>query len=283
MTPGRAPGIEMSHTEQIVDQFTRQAEGFTRSPTARSEDILERILRLIQPDSEDLALDVACGPGLLVCELAGHVRHATGIDLTPAMLEQARKTQQQRGVTHVSWDQGDVTALPYADGSFDIVTCRFAFHHFSEPLSVLREMKRVARPGARLVIADSAPAAAKADAFNTMERLRDPSHTRALPEEEWRGLFSEAGLPAPQIERTRLALDLDEFLSRSYPGEGDESRIRSIFDEALLSDALDVEPQREQGKIRFSVPVAIVAAQIPKATQAPIVAQTPGADQIPHA
>jgi ubiquinone/menaquinone biosynthesis C-methylase UbiE len=250
------------HSERILDQFTRQAEGFARSPTARSEDILERIMGLARPGPEDEALDVACGPGLLVCALAKRVRHATGIDLTPAMLAQARSAQREHGVTNVTWDQGDVTAMPYADASFDVVTCRFAFHHFPEPLAVLREMRRVCRTGGRIVVADSAPAAAKADAFNAMERLRDPSHTRAMAAEELAALFRAAGLPEPQLERTRLALSLDEFLSRSYPREGDEARIREMFEGALGDDAMDVEARREKGMMLFSVPVAVVGAEV---------------------
>lgn len=255
----------MGHSEQVLDQFTRQAEGFARSPTARSEDILERILRLARPGAQDLALDVACGPGLLACALARQVRYATGIDLTPAMLEQARRAQQEQGLTNVTWDQGDVTAMPYGDASFDVVTCRFAFHHFPDPSAVLREMRRVGRAGGRVVVADSAPAGEKADAFNAMEKLRDPSHARALPVGEMVALFRDAGFPEPQVERTRLALSLDEFLSRSYPREGDEARIREVFERALTDDAMDVEPRREQGEIRFSVPVAIVGAQVPHA------------------
>jgi ubiquinone/menaquinone biosynthesis C-methylase UbiE len=250
----------LGHTEQIVDQFTRQAEKFAASPTARSEDILERMVRLARPEPGDSALDVACGPGLLVCALARTVRHATGIDLTPAMLEQARRAQQEQGLANVSWDQGDVTAMPYDDGSFDVVTCRFAFHHFPEPLAVLREMRRVCRAGGRIVVADSAPAAGKAEAFNAMEKMRDPSHTRALPVEELSALFRAARLPEPQVEQTRLALGLEEFLSRSYPHEGNEARIRVLFESALADDAMGVQPRREQGKILFSVPVAIVGA-----------------------
>jgi ubiquinone/menaquinone biosynthesis C-methylase UbiE len=253
----------MKHSEEIVDQFTRQAAQFAASPTARSGDILERIVRAARPKTSDTALDVACGPGLLVCGMAQYVGHATGIDLTPAMLEQARKTQAAQGIANVSWDQGDVSALPYGDGQFDIVSCRFAFHHFPDPLRVLREMRRVCRDGGRVVVADSAPRTGKDEAFNAMERLRDPSHTRALPPQEMAALFVTAGLPEPYIERTRLALDLDEFLSRSYPREGHEARIRAMFAQALSEDMMDVEPRREGEKVAFSVPVAIVAAEVP--------------------
>jgi SAM-dependent methyltransferase len=257
----------MDHSAEVVDQFTRQAAQFAHSPAARNEEIVERILHLAKLRPSDSALDVACGPGVLACALARHVRHATGIDLTPAMLDQARTTQADAGLTNLQWDLGDVTAMPYAAGTFDLVTCRFAFHHFPEPLRVLREMRRVARPGARIVVADSAPSAAKADGFNALEKLRDPSHTRALPPDELRSLFTAAGLPEPRVEQTRLALDLDSFLARSYPpgGDRDKDRLRAMFAEALTEDRMDVEPRREANTILFSVPVAILAARVPDA------------------
>jgi ubiquinone/menaquinone biosynthesis C-methylase UbiE len=252
----------VSHQQKILDQFTRQARQFAQSSTARSEEILECVLRMTQPQSSDSALDVACGPGLLVCALARRVNHATGIDLTPAMLDQARRTQREQGIENVCWDCGDVTAMPYRDHTFDIVTCRFAFHHFPQPLAVLREMRRVCRPGGCVLVVDSAPAEEKTDAFNAMERLRDPSHTRAMPMEELRSLFREAGLPQPQIERTRLALELNELLSRSYPQEGDGDRIRAMFAQALTDDFLDVAPRGDEQKVFFSIPVAILAARV---------------------
>lgn len=255
-------GTSMRHSEAIVDQFTRQAAQFAQSPTARSEDILERMLRMARPQPMDEALDVACGPGVLVCALAKLVQGATGIDLTPAMLDQARRNQQEQGLSNVSWELGDATALAYQDQRFSIVTCRFAFHHFPEPLRVLREMRRVCRPGARIVVADSAPAAEKADAFNAMERMRDPSHTRAVSADEICALFAEAGLSEPKVDQVRLGLDLDSFLARSYPGEGDEQRIWELFERALGDDTLDLQPRRERGRILFSVPVAIVGAQV---------------------
>lgn len=255
----------MEHREQVVDQFTRQAAQFAHSPAARNEDIVERILRMARLEPSDTALDVACGPGVLACALARRVARATGIDLTPAMLDQARATQADAGLSNLEWDPGDVTAMPYAARTFSVVTCRFAFHHFPEPLRALGEMRRVAAPGGRIVVADSAPSAAKADAFNAMEKLRDPSHTRAMPVAELRGLFASAGLPEPQIEQTRLALELDSFLARSYPpgGDRDKDRLRAMFDSALVEDRLDVEPRREGGTVCFSIPVAILAAQVP--------------------
>lgn len=254
------------HHEEILDQFTRQAAQFAQSPTARNEDLLNAILRMAQPQPQESMLDVACGPGMLACAFAPHVRHATGVDLTPAMLDQARDAQQAKGISNLSWDCGDVTALPYPDAGFDIVTCRYAFHHFPEPLAVLKEMRRVCAPGGRVVVIDSAPSTEKAAAFNAMEKLRDPSHTRALPPEELIALYQEAGLPEPRIDHFRLALDLDSFLARSYPREGDEVRLKALIESALHEDTPGLQPRRVDGKVLFSVPTAILVAQIPHAS-----------------
>ena len=122
------------------------------------------------------------GRGWWSAAFAKICRHATGIDLTPAMIEKAREHAAALALTNVDWHIGNVLPLPFPDRSFSLVVSRFAFHHFVDPLAVLREMARVAtRPG-RVVVADMAASddPRRADAFNRMERLRDPSHTRAL-------------------------------------------------------------------------------------------------------
>ena len=252
--------MEIKHRETILDQFTRQALPFSTAPAIRNQDALNRIVELAGAGPADTVLDVACGPGLLVCAFARVVQHATGIDLTPAMLEQARELQRQQGLENVTWRQGDVLALPYEDGEFSIVSARFAFHHFLDPLAVLNEMRRVCRAGGRIVVADSAPARSKADAFNAMERLRDPSHVRAMPVEELREIFAHAGFSEPRVESYRLEGELEDLLRRSFPNEGDAHRIREIFERSLVDDALDMATRRKDGRIHYAFPVAILVS-----------------------
>jgi ubiquinone/menaquinone biosynthesis C-methylase UbiE len=250
-----------SHRSRILDQFTRQAEPFSQSPSVRNQEALDFIVRMADAGPEDTSLDVACGPGLLACACARVVRHATGIDLTPAMLEQALKTQKEQGLTNLTWQQGDVTRLPYPNEDFSIVSSRFVFHHLEAPLVVLKEMKRVCKPGGRVVVADMAPAPGKADALNAEERLRDPSHVRAMPEAELRGLFAQAGLPEPRVEHYRVECELEDLLSRSFPNPGDDVRIRKIFADSIAGDTLDLNTRMENGKIYYSFPVAVLVAR----------------------
>ena len=80
--------------------------------------VLGRIVEMAQPSLEDTVLDVACGPGLLACAFARAARRVSGIDLTPKMLEQAKELQQKQGLENLSWQEGDVQALPYRDATF---------------------------------------------------------------------------------------------------------------------------------------------------------------------
>ena len=251
-----------SHRDLIVDQFTKQAVPFSLAPVIRDEQGLSLLVEAAGAGRDDTVLDVACGPGLVVGAFARAVRHATGVDVTPAMLERARTVARERAVTNVAWVAGDVAALPWPAASFSIVTSRFAFHHFEEPRAVLAEMARVCRPGGRVVVMDllASADATKAAAMNRMEILRDPSHVRALPLTELEGLFGTCGLPAPRCTFWRLEVDVEGVLARSFPNPGDADRIRRIFEEAVADDALGLDVRRDGARIRFAYPVAILAA-----------------------
>ena len=249
-----------AHNSRILDQFTRQAAPFAQSQAIRNQEALDHIVTLAQARPDDTSLDVACGPGLLACAFAKVVRQSVGIDLTPAMLDQARKTQMDQRLANVSWQHGDVTSLPYPDAHFSIVSSRYVFHHLPDPFTVLKEMKRVCKPGGRVVIVDMVPAPEKTDALNAEELLRDPSHAKALTEQEFKALFSVAELPEPTITHVRVESDLDDLLSRSFPNPGDGERLRQMFEDSLADNALDLNTRRENGKIIYSFPQAIMVS-----------------------
>jgi len=260
---------DIAHQELIRDQFTRQSQVFNAAAPIANEDQLKLIVDAASPGPGDTVLDVACGGGLVARAFAPHVRHATGIDVTPAMLDTARKAAVENGLPNVTWDQGDVTTLPYPDGAFTIVATRFSFHHFLDPLGVLKEMARVCAPGGRIVVADSCPSEdkAKAAAFNKLELLRDPSHTRALPLTEMMGLFAAAGLGEPSVRFSETADIVSNLLARSYPNPGDDKKIIAMFRASVSDDSLGIPVRlaKDHGgeAIHYAYPVAIVAATRP--------------------
>ena len=147
-----------AHRDTILDQFTRQAVPFATAPGIKDEAALTLALEFSGVGADDTVLDVACGPGILACAFARVAKHVTGIDITPAMLERARQLPGERGLTNVTWRQGDVLPLPVPDGTFTLVTSRFAFHHFLDAKAVLAEMTRVCAPGGTVLVIDAAPA-----------------------------------------------------------------------------------------------------------------------------
>ena len=249
-----------SHRDLILDQFTRQAVPFSTAPGIRDERALELLVEASGAGPDDTVLDVACGPGLVVAAFARVVRHATGIDVTPAMLARARELTA--GLANVTLDHGDVLPLPYPDGAFSIVVSRFAFHHFGDPAAVLAEMRRVCRPGGSVVVCDltASDDPRKAAEFHRIEMLRDPSHVRALTLPELTALFERTGLPAPTPTFYRLPFELEGLISRSFPRPEDVATIRASYTASADDDALGLDTKRVGTEIRAAYPVVILAA-----------------------
>src|SRR5260370_5053185 len=111
----------MDHRDRILDQFTRQAVPFAQAQAIRNPEALDRIVKIAEAGPEDTSLDVACGPGLLACAFALVVRQAVGIDLTPAILDQARKTQAEQGLHNLTWHPADLASPPFTCPHFSIV------------------------------------------------------------------------------------------------------------------------------------------------------------------
>jgi len=251
------------HDEVVVDQFTRQAVPYSQAPAIRDEEALHRLVEFSGATPDDTLLDVACGPGVVVCAFAAVARHATGIDLTPAMIERARALQRQKGLSNVSWIVGDARRLPWPDRSFSIVTSRFALHHCLEPIAVLREMKRVCRPEGKVAVVDviASPDPTKAAAFERMEKLRDPSHVRALSLAELEALIRGVGLPPPRKAFDQAVNELEAYLARSFPDPADADEIRRMFVASLDDDAMGLATRRVGDQIWFHHDVALLVSE----------------------
>lgn len=255
-----------SHRDTVVDQFTRQAVPFATAAPIRNPAALDILVRAAGTTAADDVLDVACGPGLVACAFAARARQVTGIDLTPAMLEQARLLASERGLGNVVFRQGDVLPLPFPDAAFSVVVSRLAFHHFPDPAAVLAEMRRVCVAGGRVVVCDltAAEDPVKAAAFHEMEMLRDPSHARALSLTELRGLFARAGFSEPTESFYGMDIEVEALLERSFPAPGDEAVIRSMFERAVDGDGFGLEMRRRDGRIWFTYRHAVLVGAVPR-------------------
>jgi 2-polyprenyl-3-methyl-5-hydroxy-6-metoxy-1,4-benzoquinol methylase len=102
-------------------------------------------------------LDVGCGPGSITLDLARVVApgEVVGIDAVEAPLVEARKSAAAAGLANVSFRVADGMALPFDDGTFDVVHAHQVLQHVPDPAGMLREMRRVARPGGLVAARDS--------------------------------------------------------------------------------------------------------------------------------
>lgn len=190
-------------TEDLAKRvFGERAALYSTSASHADPQVLQRVVELCAPQPHWSVLDIATGTGHTALALAPHVASVIGIDLTPEMLAEAERLQAERSVTNVHFRTGDVHYLPFADATFDLVTCRRAAHHFSDIGRALREMRRVLRRDGRLVIDDrSVPEDDFVDAcMNALDRLHDASHVRQYRPNEWRHMLEAQGFVIEVVE-----------------------------------------------------------------------------------
>ena len=135
-------------------------------------------------------LDIGTGTGRMAELFAPRASHVTGFDKSPEMLRIARTRLQKLPSEQVTLAQGDFTALPFADSSFDTVLFHQVLHYAQEPEGVMAEATRVARPGGRIAVVDFAA--------HDREELRERhAHARlGFSDEQMLALLSNAGLTA---------------------------------------------------------------------------------------
>ena len=200
----------MSSIEESAKKiFGERAASYTTSAAHADEQVLARIVELARPQLDWTALDIATGTGHTALAVAPHVASVIGFDLTPEMLTEAEKLRAARGASNVTFREGDVHSLPFSNASFDLVTSRRAPHHFSNIKLALSEMKRVLRPGGRLLIDDrSVPEDDFVDAcMNELDWYHDESHVRQYRPSEWQTMLKEAG----------FAVELAELYTKRRP------------------------------------------------------------------
>jgi ubiquinone/menaquinone biosynthesis C-methylase UbiE len=243
-----------SHQQQrdlVREQFTRTAQVFGDYAIASRVGEAERLARMVKAGPADRAVDLACGPGTLALRLARHVRWICGLDLTPAILERARRTAAAEGLANLEFAIGDAQSLPFPDASVDIAVTSYSAHHFADPARSIGEMARVVRPGGRVGILDIfLPDDPAISALNTrIEKLRDASHTRALSRQEFESHFVAHGLRLLEtgVEENSRSFDHWMLVAGLKPGDPNYVEARRLLEASIPDDAAWFHPRFEPG------------------------------------
>jgi SAM-dependent methyltransferase len=204
------------HTERVQQQFGPTAAAYVTSASHAGGEDLDRLVAWGRAAAPRWVLDLATGGGHTALAFADFARRLTAFDLTGPMLDAARGLLHGRGVANATFVVGDVATLPFADGSFEMVTCRLAAHHFADLAPAVREVQRVLRPGGAFLVVDIlGHDDAELAAFITeVERRRDPSHVRAYRAVEWKAILRGAGLTVMESAVLSKARPWDDWVRR---------------------------------------------------------------------
>jgi SAM-dependent methyltransferase len=201
----------------MTDVWSERAEAYRKSDAHRQGRDLELFAEWAAGKT---VLDVASGGGHVAARLREAGCEVVTRDSAPGMKPDVICRAED---------------LPFADESFDVVTCRVAAHHFEDPAAAVHEFARVASD--LVLVADNLFLGEEGE---QADRLRDPTHVRNLSEDEWRGLFERAGLEVAQFEREEKRVELEPWLERSGCVGEEAARVRE-----LLADRI------EDGKLRL--------------------------------
>jgi SAM-dependent methyltransferase len=240
------------HTRRVQEQFGAIADAYVTSPGHAAGDDLERLTAWGRALAPARVLDMATGGGHTALAFAAIARRVIAYDVTEPMLRAARGLLRDRGAGAAGFVAGDVEGLPFADGSFDVVTCRIAAHHFANVPAAVREVRRVLRPGGSFLLQDIlGHDDGEAAAFVTeVERRRDPSHVRAYRAVEWKAFLRAAGLTPMDSTVVAKGRPWDEWTTRTRmtPGARQEleafilaapERCRAAFDFRIVDGRVD--------------------------------------------
>ncbi len=257
----------------VQEQFGANAANYVTSSVHAKGASLARMVELVAPEADWTALDIATGGGHTAFAFAPHVKRMIASDLTQQMLDQVDKQVRDKGVGNVSTQLADAENLPFDDQSLDLVTCRIAPHHFPDIAKFIAEVHRVLKPGGVFALVDNAAPdrhtnpgfsdddlTAAAATYNEFEKIRDPSHGRALTPAEWFRCIEEAGFLIRNWEFLAKQMSFETWINNMSVPSDKVPGLAAMLDNAAPAFKAYIQPSETDGKRGFMIAELLVVA-----------------------
>jgi ubiquinone/menaquinone biosynthesis C-methylase UbiE len=250
----------MKHHDQVADAFGSTAAAYLTSQTHASGADLETLAREIASTPNADVLDLGCGAGHASFAVAPHARSVVAYDIAPPMLATVAAAARDRSLSNIRTEQGAAEHLPFADASFDWDVSRLSAHHWHDVALALAEVRRVLKPGGRVLFIDvvGADHPLLDTHLQAVEVLRDGSHVRNYRADEWLAFFGQAGFQANVRERWRLSIEFASWIARMRTPDVRAQAIRSLWDSAP-DEVREYYGVQADGS--FMLDVSMIAAQ----------------------
>jgi len=246
----------------VQEQFGKTAASYLTSTPHALGKSLQRLVDLTAPQKDWRVLDVATGGGHVAYAFAPHVGRVWATDITQEMLDMVKAEAAKRGLANVRTTYAKAEALPFEDGTFDLVTCRIAPHHFDSIAEFLAETHRVLKPNGLFALVDNiVPEGTAGDYVNAFERFRDPSHLRAWTMPEWRDALKKAGFAIEHEEQIYKQMEFKSWAARHDATM--QALLRSMLAQVTPEVAAVLEPKGTGDALTFRLCEGLFIARRP--------------------
>ena len=246
---------------EIIKQFDKTAENYSKDYIFSNGNDLDTMLKQAHPNPRSTVLDVVTGAGHVAMKIAPFAKQVHAVDITPKMISLLQNDLESKNIRNVKTHIMHVNNLEFTDASFDVVTCRFAAHHFADVESFLSEVKRVLKPKGKLILTDIiAPSSKPMDEFvNEINRLRDHTHVRQFSESDWENMLQKQNFAIIDKHDNPLKHDFESWFERAKTSQEDRNRIADKF-----RNSSDAQTQFQvDSQVKFFVEDSIIfTAQI---------------------
>jgi SAM-dependent methyltransferase len=201
------------------------------SPTHATGADLRTLAESIAATPGATVLDMGCGAGHASFAVAPHAKEVVAYDIAAPMLATVAAAAKDRGLGNIRTQQGAAEKLPFDDHTFDWVISRMSAHHWHDVAAALAEVRRVLKPGGKVLFIDIAGIdhALLDTHIQAIELLRDGSHIRDYRADEWIALFKAAGFEASIRERWRIDIEFSSWVARMRTPEPRVVAIHSLW------------------------------------------------------